>query len=1146
MGAWGLWHIWAPGYGGPGSSVITRVDLRGVRHSGNNQTTFTGEMGDSNGSNPVWTYNGIEGAQGASPLVTGGNVGEAIAFCAQGAGGHDGGEQPLCNENYGSLYFVNQLTVGPEALNEYGFYEFTGASVRFLDTTPPNEVTLHEVPANWVKKGPSVHISASDQGLGIQSEALEIPPGYVNSEGKPFFAQEFGCSGSAGFDGCSQERASSHIDLSGLTTGVYTLGAYAWDPTGNYREASPSSKLYIDNTPPKFTAFGGSLYEANGGVIGNGNYTLTFGAEDGNTSVPQIGVQLIVVFVDGSKATEVLTSCSYPSGVPSSGCFALNGSWTMEGQKYGAGVHTISVTAKDWLGNERTESFSVTVNEAPYESLGPGSVNARTGDFKLTATDVAVASPGASLMLGRAYDSRQLTQGATGPLGPQWNLSVPDTAANSVWQSLKVLGNGSVRATSIRGGIVVFSLSGSTYTSPLGYQTIALTKTSSSPLEYRITDGAGNATIFTRASSGEESEPVLVPSGAMQATGAGGLNKVTYTFTKTAEGIVEPTKALAPYPTTINCLKEHVEELVAGCRELTFNYATSTTATGERAAGWGDYKGRLTRVYFTGWDTTAKAMTTTTVAQYSYDTKGRLRAEWDPRISPALKSEYGYDPEGHVSALTAPGQESWIFTYGTTTGDSNTGRLLKVFQAPASAALWNGEITKNTEAPHLSGSPVVGVRMTVSDGVWSQSPVSFAYQWMDCSPAGGECTPILGATNPNYTPTSSDLGHTLVAQVAAANGGGATAALSVASGKVTSTASGYQQTIDTGSSLNAVSCIPGTSECVASDSKGNVFYATNLSTTSSATWHSWSGPGTSPSEAVDCPTSSLCLLADGSDSGNGGNLYSAESLGGAWTLAYNPTWGVDTISCSSSTFCVDGQDGEGAFRYSTSPASASWTLEQQGTASMNGAFCVSSSFCAIVDSHGSVHVATSTTQIESSAWTATLVDGTTALNGVVCTSTTSCLAVDSAGSVLNLSVAENGTATVSKQNIDGTNSLTAITCTGSSTCVTVDKSRQRIRIDEQRRELDQSLCPGGQTNQRLLRLQFAVRNGRYDWHGHRVEPGWRIGPRRRSPYPPAGRHNRVQRGALRHRIADDDEHGRQKMGSERHSGRSNGDGDIPA
>jgi len=251
----------------------------------------------------------------------------------------------------------------------------------------------------------------------------------------------------------------------------------------------------------------------------------------------------------------------------------------------------------------------------------------------------------------------------------------------------------------------------------------------------------------------------------------------------------------------------------------------------------------------------------------------------------------------------------------------------------------------------------------------------------------------------------------------------------------------YTQTIDTGNSLNAASCIPTTTDCVVSDSKGNALYSTNVSTTSSATWHSWSGPTEqSPSQAVDCPSSTVCLLADGKETA-GGKLYYASSLGGTFTEAYTPSYGVDAITCASSSFCVDGQDAWGYFRYSTNPASTSWTVEEQDeteATSMKGVFCLSSSFCAIADSKGKVHVATSTSQIESSSWKETDVDGTSALDGVACISTTSCVAVDGAGDVLNLAISSEGVATAVKHDLDGTNKLTAVTCTGSSTCAAVD------------------------------------------------------------------------------------------------------------
>ncbi len=273
----------------------------------------------------------------------------------------------------------------------------------------------------------------------------------------------------------------------------------------------------------------------------------------------------------------------------------------------------------------------------------------------------------------------------------------------------------------------------------------------------------------------------------------------TYTSVENNEGItsVQPFEVIAPTPQGVECgttLEELKAEKDKGCRALTFEYAKKTKENiGENQTEWGEYKGHLSQIMFHAWNTSTKSMEETAVAQYSYDKQGRLRAEWDPRIEKstacggscsALKTTYGYDAEGHVTSLTPAKQESWAFTYGTIPGDASTGRLLKVMRAPASAALWNGEVVKNTEVPKLSGTAVVGVKMGASHGVWSNSPVAYGYQWEDCNSEGKSCTPILGATNENYKIASSDVGHTLVAQVIAINGGGGMTATSTASAVV--------------------------------------------------------------------------------------------------------------------------------------------------------------------------------------------------------------------------------------------------------------------------------------------------------------------------------------------------------------------------
>lgn len=246
------------------------------------------------------------------------------------------------------------------------------------------------------------------------------------------------------------------------------------------------------------------------------------------------------------------------------------------------------------------------------------------------------------------------------------------------------------------------------------------------------------------------------------------------------------------------------------------------------------------------------------------------------------------------------------------------------------------------------------------------------------------------------------------------------------------------QAVGAPNGLNAVSCAPSTSSCVATDSKGNAFYATNVSAGSPATWNSWTGPGVSPSHAVECPTVTLCLLAAGEVSGGGGNLYRTSSLGGSFATSFKPANGVGAISCASSSFCVSALEGGGYIRYATNPSGILWSAVSIGSGAMKDVSCLSASFCAVVDAAGNVRVATTEKGVkEAPGWTATNVNGAKALDAVACSSTSSCLAVDGSGEVINLTIEAGGKATAKRQALQGAGGLTEVTCVGSS-CVAVD------------------------------------------------------------------------------------------------------------
>jgi alpha-tubulin suppressor-like RCC1 family protein len=276
---------------------------------------------------------------------------------------------------------------------------------------------------------------------------------------------------------------------------------------------------------------------------------------------------------------------------------------------------------------------------------------------------------------------------------------------------------------------------------------------------------------------------------------------------------------------------------------------------------------------------------------------------------------------------------------------------------------------------------------------------------------------------------------------------GVTAIAAGARYSVATRASQHVQGVEIGDSLEAVSCVTATTECVISDGRGNAAYATNVSAAASATWNAWSGPAGQPrpSDAIDCPTSSRCLLADGELSGHGGALYVASSLGGSWTTLYTPVFGVDAISCASESVCVDGQDGEGFLRFSSTPDQpnsrlrSSWRLEEQGSAAITGVACIAPSFCAVVDGAGNVHVATSEAAVRGEAdWATTDVDGSTPLRAVACTSASACYAVDGTGRVLEMAMNAAGQPTTIARSIDPGGQLSAIACVAGSLCVAAD------------------------------------------------------------------------------------------------------------
>lgn len=90
----------------------------------------------------------------------------------------------------------------------------------------------------------------------------------------------------------------------------------------------------------------------------------------------------------------------------------------------------------------------------------------------------------------------------------------------------------------------------------------------------------------------------------------------------------------------------------------------------------------------------------------------------------------------------------------------------------------------NKTLPTIPGTAEVGLTLFATRGTWTGSPTSFHFAWLRCDTTGAACAAIPGATGKSYTPTTTDIGHTLRVRVTARNSSGSTTATSKATGVV--------------------------------------------------------------------------------------------------------------------------------------------------------------------------------------------------------------------------------------------------------------------------------------------------------------------------------------------------------------------------
>ncbi len=360
----------------------------------------------------------------------------------------------------------------------------------------------------------------------------------------------------------------------------------------------------------------------------------------------------------------------------------------------------------------------------------------------MSATDVTMPTYTGSLSVGRTLTTLTppgATSTPAGVFGPGWTSNIPGPASGSANRVLtdNTDSGGYVTLTSAEGAPAVYTRVGSgSY--PYHYAGVAdtaadgSTLTKDSATQFTLTEVDGTRTTWNSTTVGGAT--IWVDDRVME---PGNAN--TSTFTVDGQG--RTTRILAPVPAGVNCSGT----LGAGCRALTISYATSTTATadGGDPATWGDYNGRISSISMS-----LNGAAPVEVARYKFDTTGRLRQEYDPRLDSAggghVATLYWYTSENRVLGYIPPAEETWNFNY------DSYGRLISLTRARPGGA---GDATQSVvyDIPLSGGSAPVDMSPSAV-GTWGQldlpsfATAVFPASHIPASPPGASDWPFADLT----------------------------------------------------------------------------------------------------------------------------------------------------------------------------------------------------------------------------------------------------------------------------------------------------------------------------------------------------------------------------------------------------------------
>ncbi|WP_145797188.1 DNRLRE domain-containing protein [Kitasatospora atroaurantiaca] len=351
---------------------------------------------------------------------------------------------------------------------------------------------------------------------------------------------------------------------------------------------------------------------------------------------------------------------------------------------------------------------------AATQNVGPGSVNLLTGDLTVSATDVSLFG----LNVGRTSSSRDPKAaanqaGQAAIFGPNWVSGVASDVSQSEYTEIRKTSDTSLDVVSTDGGTVAFTANaaGDGWVPEPGSEALTL-RGAFTTGDFTLSDTEGTVTTFSKVDPAATTWTVT--SSLLDGLANSTTTVVSEKVTVGGKTLARPKLVIAPTSAASSAACA-ADVTVKGCRVLQFVYATSTTAVGDtNGSDFGDFADQVSTIKLWATAPGAAASTATDVATYRYDTAGRLRQEWDPRLGTGAKTQYSYivgtASDGALYAVLPPGiSGGYHMAYGNVGSNpaAGEGMLTSVWTntlTPGTASTVNGTATSTL----VYGVPTTG------------------------------------------------------------------------------------------------------------------------------------------------------------------------------------------------------------------------------------------------------------------------------------------------------------------------------------------------------------------------------------------------------------------------------------------------------